>query len=76
MVKADYDRLSAQFSSGPMWAGLLGLCARGLTTLKEADEVEQFFQDPSHPCGSGKRRLEQALEAVNVQGLRIRLADL
>jgi len=54
-----------------MWAGIIGLCARGLTTLDEADEVEEFFENPDHPCGSGKRRLAQALEAVRNKAVRL-----
>lgn len=71
LIETKFEKLSSKFSSGPIWAGLIGLCVRGLTTLEEADAVEEFFADPTHPCGSGKRRLGQALEAVRNKAMRL-----
>jgi hypothetical protein len=49
------------------WGGCVALSCRGVTTTEKADEIEAFFADPSHPVGSAKRRLEQALEVVRTR---------
>eukprot|EP00522_Entomoneis_paludosa_P006398 CAMPEP_0172452440 /NCGR_PEP_ID=MMETSP1065-20121228/10097_1 /TAXON_ID=265537 /ORGANISM="Amphiprora paludosa, Strain CCMP125" /LENGTH=680 /DNA_ID=CAMNT_0013204495 /DNA_START=144 /DNA_END=2186 /DNA_ORIENTATION=+ len=67
-VCRNFDRLRAQIGSGPVWSPCIGLSCRGLTTLKEATEVEAFFADKF--LGSAKRRLEQSLEVVRTNAAR------
>lgn len=50
---------------------LIGISVRGLQTVQEANEAEQFFADPEHPAGAGQRRLAQALEAVRTNAVRL-----
>lgn len=50
---------------------LLGVTTRGLQTLEEANEAEQFFADPEHPAGAAQRRIAQALEAVRTNAVRL-----
>lgn len=64
----NFERLHRQLGSGPMWAACVGLSCRGLTTLKEADEVEAYFV--SKPHGSATRRLQQVLEIVRTNAHR------
>jgi aminopeptidase N len=40
----NHDTLHARLSAGPVWATCVGLSCRGLTSLNEANEVEQFFE--------------------------------
>ena len=54
-----------------VWGMLVGVITRGLQTLEEANEAEQFFADPEHPAGAGQRRLAQALEAVRTNAVRL-----
>jgi hypothetical protein len=63
--------MQSKFGNGPMWPSLIGLSCRGLRTSADADTVEAFFNVPSHPIGSAKKRLEQALEAVRTRAARL-----
>ena len=54
-----------------MWPSVVGLSCRGLRTSADADAVEAFFNEPSHPIGSAKKRLEQAMEAVRTRAARL-----
>jgi aminopeptidase 2 len=63
--QANYLKLHDRLGSGPMWASCVALSCRGVTTSKDADEVEAFFTD--HSPGSAKRRLTQALELVRTR---------
>ncbi|CAB9521650.1 Tricorn protease-interacting factor F3 [Seminavis robusta] len=67
----NYHKLRLMLGAGFLWRDVVGVSARGLRTLKEAQEAEDFFKDPKHPVGSGARRLQQALEVVRNQAGRI-----
>lgn len=54
-----------------MWGPCVGLLCRGLNSLEEADEVEDFFSQSGREPGSAKRRLSQALEAVRTRAVRM-----
>lgn len=69
--EAEIDNIYSKFGAGPMWGAIVGLTCRGLTTLEEAEEIENFFTNPAHPPGSAKRRLTQALEAVRTRATRL-----
>ena len=70
--KDDFDNLAARFRAGHvLWGSIIGLTSRGLKTLEEADEVEEFFADPAHPAGAGQRRLEQGLEGLRTNAARL-----
>lgn len=71
LLKSRIGEIHGQYGTGPMWGAICGLACRGLRTQEEADEVEEFFLDPSHPPGSAKRRLTQALEAVRTRATRL-----
>ena len=65
-----FDKLRAKLGSVG-WRGCVGLCTSGLRTATEAQEVEAFFKEPGHVAGAGTRRLQQALEVVRTQAVRI-----
>jgi aminopeptidase N len=68
----NFDRLASKFrQQHVVWGMLLGVTTRGLKTLEEANEAEQFFADPEHPAGAGQRRVAQALEAVRTNAVRL-----
>lgn len=69
--KRNYDKLHSKLGTGFLWRDCVGLCSRGLKTAAEAQEVEDFFNEPHHPAGSGTRRLQQALEVVRTSAARI-----
>uniref|UniRef100_A0A7S2UHQ9 Aminopeptidase n=1 Tax=Attheya septentrionalis TaxID=420275 RepID=A0A7S2UHQ9_9STRA len=71
LMRDDFDRLSQKFEGGPVWGALVGLSCRGLCTHEDAVEVEKFYNDPAHPCGSATRRLMQGLEAVRTKADRL-----
>ena len=68
--KKNFDKLRAKLGSVG-WRGCVGLCASGLRTEAEAQEVEAFFKEPGHAAGSGARRLQQAMEVVRTQSVRM-----
>jgi ERAP1-like C-terminal domain len=70
--KTNFSKLQAKFGTGPVWRACVGLSCRGLRTEAEAQEVEDFFNDPVHPAGSGARVLQQALEVIRTQAARIK----
>ena len=53
-----------------MWGACIGLCF-GLKSMEDASEVETFFQQPMHSCGSGKKRLIQGLEVIRTRASRL-----
>ena len=53
-----------------MWGACIGLCF-GLKSKIDASKVEAFFQQPSHPSGSGKKRLIQGLEVIRTKASRL-----
>jgi hypothetical protein len=71
LMRDNFDRLSQKFDGGPVWGALVGLSCRGLCTHEDAAEVEAFYNDPAHPCGSANRRLMQGLEAVRTKADRL-----
>ena len=64
----NYSDLHSRLGSGPVWSVAVALSCRGLTTLAEADQVDEFFG--SRDLGSAKRRLAQALEVVRTKAKR------
>ena len=64
----NYEDLRAKIGSGPVWGACVALSCRGLTSLEEAAQVEEFFS--SRDPGSAKRRLSQALEVVRTKATR------
>jgi len=64
----NYSDLHARLGSGPVWSACVALSCRGLTTLEEADQVDEFFS--SRDPGSATRRLSQALEVVRTKAIR------
>jgi aminopeptidase N len=69
--KAEIDKIYSKFGVGPMWGASVGLTCRGLRTLEEAEDIENFYTNPAYPPGSAKRRLTQALEAVRTSATRL-----
>jgi puromycin-sensitive aminopeptidase len=66
----NFSILYTKYGSGPVWGTCVALSCRGLRTIIEADQVEEFFRDPSHSVGAVKRRLMQSLEAVRTMAVR------
>lgn len=64
----NYEDLNSRLGSGPVWSACVALSCRGLTTLEEADQVDEFFR--SRDPGSAKRRLSQVLEVVRTKARR------
>lgn len=62
----NFTALQAKYESGPMWASIVDLSCRGLST---AAEVEEFFETHGG-AGSATRRLSQALEIIRTRATR------
>ena len=66
-----YDRfVSAGLVGGPMWGPCVGLSCRGLVTLEDANEVEDYFLT-TNSQGSARTRLVQGLEAIRTRATRL-----
>lgn len=64
----NYDRIHQAVGDGPLWSAVSGLCCRGLRTLDQAQEVQDFWQ--VHDPKSAKRRVAQSLELVRTNATR------
>jgi ERAP1-like C-terminal domain len=69
--QANYETLRARYQSGPIWPVCVGICCSGLSqSLSSADKVEEYFQSPQTPAGSGGKRLKQVLEVLRTKAKR------
>ena len=71
-VKENYEKLADRFKNSPFWGSLVAFSCRGLKTMNEIEEVLSFWSEECHDAGSGKRRLKQALEAVQTNAQRLK----
>lgn len=55
-----------------MWGACrIDISSTSCHVLEEAEEIENFFTNPTYPPRSAKRRLTQALEAVRTSTTRL-----
>jgi len=61
--KDNYDLLHEKFGTGQLlMARIVSIVTRSFSSLKQADEIEQFFQ--THDCPSAERNIKQSLELI------------